>query len=91
MSKADDTIQENSYSSSIRRTLKVAPFITLIATGTITTTTYVGKAMPGTATSEPAWFIQKIDTATNPVSVLLADSNPDFDNIFDDRESLTYG
>ena len=53
------------------------------------TVTYIGKATPGTATSVSLWQIQKIDTTTGTV-ITWADGNGDFDNVWDNRTSLTY-
>lgn len=50
---------------------------------------YVGSAAPGTPTSANTWRIQKIDSTTGTV-VTWADGNTNFDNIWDNRESLTY-
>lgn len=52
--------------------------------------TYVGKAAIGTATSAASWQVMKIDENTGTV-ITWADSNALFDNVFDNRESLSYG
>lgn len=51
--------------------------------------TYVGKAPPGCPTSSPLWQIMKIDETTGLVKS-WADGNGNFDNVWDDRASLTY-
>lgn len=51
--------------------------------------TYVGEADPGTATSAASWRVKKIDT-TSGTTVTWADGNASFDNIYDNRASLTY-
>ena len=53
------------------------------------TVTYIGKATTGTATSVSLWQVQKIDTTTGTV-ITWADGNGDFDNIWDNRATLTY-
>lgn len=53
------------------------------------TVTYIGRCAPGTATSENKWQIQKIDT-TSGTSITFADGNDEFDNVWDDRASLSY-
>lgn len=53
--------------------------------------TYIGEAVPGTALSEPKWRIKKILTTVAGVDILWADGNSDFDNVWDDRATLTYG
>jgi hypothetical protein len=58
--------------------------------------TYVGKAAPGSATSEAVWQIQKItegqlfDTGDD-LKVEWAGSNANFDKVWDDRLGLSYG
>lgn len=51
-------------------------------------TTYVGKAAPGTATSDAAWQIASLDENTN-LDLLYADGGA-FTQVYDDREGLTY-
>ena len=50
---------------------------------------YVGEADPGTAESAASWRISKIDT-TLDISVLWADGNNNYDNVWNDRLSLSY-
>lgn len=50
---------------------------------------YVGKAEPGTATSAASWQIMKIDESTGTI-ITWADGDDNFDNIWDNRTSLTY-
>ena len=54
-------------------------------------TIYKGTANPGTATSAAAWRMERITIATDgDVSILYADGNDNFDNIWDNRASLSY-
>lgn len=53
-------------------------------------TTYVGKAIIGTSTSAPSWQIQRLAVSGTVTTVLWADGNSDFDNIWTMRASLTY-
>jgi len=53
------------------------------------TVTYIGKAVPGTATSASTWQIQKIDTTSGTV-ITWADGNGDFDNEWDERAGYSY-
>ena len=55
------------------------------------TVTYVGKALLGSASSAAVWQIQKITVASTVTSITWADSDADFNNVWDDRASLTYG
>jgi hypothetical protein len=50
---------------------------------------YVGEASIAASTSSPIWRIRKIDTTTG-VDVRWADGNSYYDNVWDDRASLTY-
>lgn len=51
---------------------------------------YGGKAVPGSITSDPVWQIQKILLIGDDVEITWADGNGNFDNIWDDRLSLSY-
>lgn len=51
---------------------------------------YIGKATPGSATSSAVWQVKKIDTASD-IIITWADSNANFDNLFSNPSSLTYG
>lgn len=50
--------------------------------------TYIGKAVPGSATSDAAWQIARLDENTN-LDLLYADGGA-FTQIYDNREALTY-
>jgi hypothetical protein len=49
---------------------------------------YIGKALPGTLTSDAAWQIASLDENTN-LDMLYADGGA-FTQVYDNRESLTY-
>ena len=52
---------------------------------------YLGKAVAGTVTSAATWQIQKLTFGLDgDVTVTWADGNVQFDNIWDNRASLTY-
>ncbi len=53
-------------------------------------TIYSGKAPFGSLKSESKWQIKKIATVSTLTSVYWADSNDNFDNIWDNRASLPY-
>ena len=66
-----------------------AIYITILRTDTLDPQiTYVGKALPGTATSDSAWQIASLDENTN-LDLLYADGGA-FTQVYDDREGLTY-
>ena len=52
---------------------------------------YVGNALPGTPQSAALWKITKIITSGNIITILLANSNSNYSNIWNNRASLTYG
>ena len=54
------------------------------------TTTYIGEATPGTTLASALWRIKKVVETGPDVTITWADGNSDFDNIWDDRLSLTY-
>jgi hypothetical protein len=51
---------------------------------------YYGDALPGTATSAAAWSIQRVSTSGTVVTTVYADGDANYDNIWDNRTSLTY-
>lgn len=55
------------------------------------TVTYVGKAKMGSADASAVWQIQKISVSGNVTSITWADSNSAYDNVWNNRASLTYG
>lgn len=50
--------------------------------------TYIGNALPGTATSAASWRIKRITDATG--DIVWADGNGNYDNIWDNRAALSY-
>lgn len=66
-----------------------ATYITVLRTDTLDPQiTYVGKAVPGTLTSDAAWQIASLDENTN-LDLLYADGGA-FTQVYDNREGLTY-
>lgn len=51
---------------------------------------YVGEAAAAVTGVSPFWRIQKVVVSGASVSVLWADGNEEFDNVWDDRASLVY-
>jgi hypothetical protein len=51
---------------------------------------YVGEGALNSISSEPVWRIRKIETIGTVMSVLWADGNQRFDNVWDNRTSLSY-
>lgn len=62
--------------------------ITDVASASIT---YIGEAAIGVLQSAPFWRIRKLTTTGNIVVTTWADINEEYDNVWNDRASLTYG
>lgn len=55
------------------------------------TVTYVGKAPPGTATNAAAWQVYRMTSnAEGDLTIEYADGDGEFDNVWNDRATLTY-
>ena len=54
------------------------------------TTTYIGTAKAGTATSDAKWQIRRITVTGNVSLFAFADSNDRYDNKWSDRTTLSY-
>lgn len=52
--------------------------------------TYVGEAVPGTATASALWRIKRIVETGPDIAIAWADGDSDQDNVWDDRVSLSY-
>jgi len=53
-------------------------------------TTYVGYSLYDSDTSAEVWKIKKITESGNITIILNADGNDYYDNVWDNRESLSY-
>lgn len=51
---------------------------------------YAGQAAPGSLTSSPVWQIQRLTLGASSIDVVFADGDNGFDNVYDNRASLTY-
>lgn len=52
--------------------------------------TYIGQAAPGTATSTAGWRIQRMSVSGTVTTLEYADGDLNFNNIWDNRVSLSY-
>lgn len=52
--------------------------------------TYVGKAVVSSSEASAVWQIQKIDETGAVMTIKFADGNTNFDNVWNNRTSLTY-
>ncbi len=64
------------------------PLAFIADTTTSATYTYLCEALPGTLASAAAWRVSRIEKATGVCT--WADGNSDFDNVANNRASLTY-
>lgn len=62
------------------------PAVRIATAGNIT---YVGKAAIGALPSAPVWQIQRLDE-TSGLVLTWADGDPSYNNVWDNRASLTY-
>lgn len=62
----------------------------LLQVDSVGSTSYLGYADAGTATSAATWAIKKIVETGSDVSITWADGNNSFDNIWDNRLALSY-
>lgn len=53
-------------------------------------TTYVGKAPVGSAASDAVWQIMKMVESAGVTTITWADGDTVFNNVWNDRASLTY-
>lgn len=58
---------------------------------TTANTTYIGVAALGSLTSAAVWQIFQIVDSSGDKTITWADSNADYDNVWDNRAALTYG
>ena len=54
------------------------------------TTTYIGDAIPATATNVAFWRIKRMVETGPDLVILWADGDANFDNVWDDRVGLSY-
>ena len=54
------------------------------------TVTYIGEAAIGSDTSAPVWRIKRIQTTGSLLAIDWADKNSRFDNVWDNRDVLSY-
>lgn len=54
--------------------------------------TYIGKAAVGASTASAVWQIQRVDESGTPITVVIkwADGDDSFNNIWNNRTSLSY-
>ena len=53
-------------------------------------TTYIGEADPGSALASAVWRIKRIQVVGDVSTILWADGNSNFDNVWNNRAALSY-
>lgn len=71
------------------RRVKAPPIAYRVDETSTANTTYVGEAKLGASESEAVWMIYQIDESSG-VAIKYADGNDKFDNIWQDRTTLSY-
>lgn len=54
------------------------------------TTTYIGEADPGTEGSAASWRIKRVSVSGSVTSIEWADGDTSFNNVWDNRATLSY-
>ena len=62
----------------------------LLQVDTVGNTTYLGYADAGSVTSGAVWAVKRIVESGNDVVITWADGDKDYNNIWDNRLTLTY-
>ena len=86
--------EQHDHAAYAQRTLAIDDYFTKAVDYDVNNNAiYVGYATPGSNKASAVWRIQKItyDANNNPTDIQWADSNTNFDNIWDNRTSGTYG
>jgi hypothetical protein len=76
--------------SRVAREVFEEPDLALLLDEVSANLTYVCHAEPGTATSAAKWRVKRLKKTLKVTRGVFADSNSKFDNIADDRATLTY-
>lgn len=75
--------------STLQRSTSGVAMANRIDDTTTANTTYIGNAPVGSATSSAVWQIKKLDTSSGLITT-WADGDASFNNVWDDRASLSY-
>ena len=71
-------------------TIEGESVVTLRLDKVSTTTTYIGEAIPGSSESDSVWRIKRMVEDGDDLQILFADGDSNFDNIWNNRASLSY-
>jgi len=88
-----EPLSYNPATGALERALQVDKNWTMrVSNDTSNNPVYQGKAVVGSATSAAVWQVTQFNWSSgNFISQLWADSNENFDNIWDSVSALTYG
>lgn len=78
-------LEEESKSALVK-----SPNLAIVVDEASATVLYVGKAVIGTGTSAATWQVMQVTTAGVITTIAWADGDSGFDNIWDNRASLSY-
>jgi hypothetical protein len=73
----------------LRQTQNVKNLLTFLDDTTTANVTYIGQAAIGSDESQAVWQVKKVDE-TSGIIITWADGDANFDNIWNNRTSLTY-
>ncbi len=90
--------KEHDPNKAAKRVVMIDPFGGVVSNGNFTTkvdepdasTTYVGNAQIGTATSSAGWQIQKVSVSGAVTTIAWAGGTDAFTQIWDNRAALSY-
>ena len=71
-------------------TANTSPTLTTLIDEVNTNLTYIGMGKIGSLESDASWQIRRIQKTSSVTRIQYADGNRRFDNVWDDRASLTY-
>ena len=84
-----DTLSKVRLATDALGSLESSGALQFLPDSVVSTTYYFGTSEVGTATSAAIWQIMKVETASG-VKVTFAGGDSKYDNIYDDREGLSY-
>ncbi len=82
--------REHQYNAEARRVVNVPKAEQTLIDQVTANTIYIGRALLGSATSDPVWQIFRILTQGTVTSIQYADAELDYTKVWDDRNSYTY-
>jgi len=81
---------DGTYSLKTSTVLATNNYLTKIDDTTTSNVVYIGKAAIGSSAASAVWQIKKLDTSTLALDKTWADGNDSFDNVWNNRASLSY-